>query len=79
MCLCNSVSQTWFSLGQLRHKHFQDYSFKVVYPCGILQQLISAKGGVGWGGMMIFGEAMSDEAKYKGCRNKTSSSVSPLP
>lgn len=38
----------------------------------MLQQLILAK----WGGM-IFGEVMSNDDKYKGCRNKTSSSVSP--
>lgn len=74
MCLCNSVSHTCFSLGYLSHKHFQDYSLKVVLP-EVFFSISSLLSGVG----MIFGEVMSNEAKYKGCRNNTSFPVSPLP
>lgn len=74
MCLCNSVSHTCFSLGYLSHKHFQDYSLKVVLP-EVFFSISSLLSGVG----MIFGEVMSNEAKHKGCRNNTSFPVSPLP
>lgn len=68
------MSHTCFSLGQLRHKHFQDYSLKVALPT-VFFSISSLLSGVG----MIFGEVMSNEAKYKGCRNKSSFPVSQLP
>lgn len=74
MYLCNSMSHTCFSLGQLRHKHFQDYGLKVVLPA-VFFSISSMLSGVG----MIFGEVMSNEAEYKGCRNKSSFPVSQLP